>query len=67
MNKQTKKIVTDLVKISEKKCISQTEIAKRIGVERSNLNRTFRLKQSPNLSTVCDIATVLGVEIIVKE
>lgn len=47
----------------EEKNISQSELAKRCGVGRSFICQIVHSKAKPNLKLVCDISTVLDIDI----
>jgi transcriptional regulator with XRE-family HTH domain len=62
-----KLLVLELRKIAESKSISQQEIADRTGMLRSNINRIFQLKYSPNLNTFVAIASSIGVDLSLED
>jgi DNA-binding phage protein len=49
--------------ISRTQHLTQTELAKKVGMSQSNLSRVWSYKSDPKLSTLLKIADALGVEL----
>lgn len=60
-------LVLMLRKISEKKGITQTEIAERAGLIPSNVSRVFSLQYCPNMRTFVAIAQAIGVNFFFED
>lgn len=61
MKEDAKKLGYNLKKIRIKKDITQSEIAKKLGVDRSFVSNIENAKTNPTLSTITNLAKVLGV------
>ncbi len=61
MNEDSKRLGENLKKIRIKKNITQIEIAKTLGVNRSFVSNIENGKNNPTLSTIANLAKVLGV------
>lgn len=61
MNEEAVKLGQNLKKIRTKKSITQIEIAKQLGVDRSFVSNIENGKNNPTLSTLAKLAQVLGV------
>jgi transcriptional regulator with XRE-family HTH domain len=61
MKTEAKKLGNNLKKIRVKKNITQSEIAKKLGVDRSFVSNIENAKNNPTLSTITNLAKVLGV------
>lgn len=61
MKTEAKKLGNNLKKIRVKKNITQSEIAKKLGVDRSFVSNIENAKTNPTLSTITNLAKVLGV------
>lgn len=63
MKEEAKKLGDNLKKIRIKKNITQSEIAKKLGVDRSFVSNLENAKTNPTLSTVTNLAKVLDVSL----
>ena len=61
MNAEAKKLGENLKKIRIKKDITQVEIAKKLGVNRSFVSNIENGKTNPTLSTITKLADVLDI------
>ncbi len=61
MKDDAKKLGENLKKIRTKKNITQTELAKRIGVDKSFISNIESGKTNPTLSTITSLAQALSV------
>lgn len=61
MKDDSKKLGENLKKIRTKKDITQIEIARRLGVDRSFVSNIENGKNNPTLSTITSLAKVLDV------
>jgi transcriptional regulator with XRE-family HTH domain len=61
MKTEAKKLGNNLKKIRVKKNITQSESAKKLGVDRSFVSNIENAKTNPTLSTITNLAKVLGV------
>lgn len=61
MNKDAVKLGKNLKEIRTKKSITQIEVAKQLGVDRSFVSNIENGKNNPTLSTLTKLAQVLGV------
>jgi len=61
MNEDSKKLGVNLKRIRVKSNITQIEIAKTLGVDRSFISNIENGKTNPTLSTIASLAKVLGV------
>lgn len=61
MKDDAKKLGENLKKIRTKKNITQTELAKTLGVDKSFVSNIENGKTNPTLSTITNIAGALGV------
>ncbi len=61
MKEDAKKLGENLKKIRTKKNITQIEIAKTLGVDRSFVSNIENGKNNPTLSTITSLAKALGV------
>ena len=61
--KQRQKIIAQLVAARLEQGISQAELARRIGTQRSNLSRLESGMQNPTLDMLLKIASALGKDI----
>lgn len=63
MNDEAKKLGKNLKKIRTQKSITQSEIAKRLNVDRSFVSNLENGKTNPTLSTITKLAQVLKVSV----
>ena len=63
MKDDAKKLGDNLKKIRTKKNITQVQIAKTLGVDRSFVSNIENGKTNPTLSTIASLAKALGVSI----
>ena len=61
MNEEARKLGDNLKKIRTKKGITQIEISKKLGVNRSFVSNLENGKTNPTLATITKLAQVLGV------
>jgi transcriptional regulator with XRE-family HTH domain len=61
MKDDAKKLGENLKKIRTKKNITQTELAKTLGVDKSFISNIENGKTNPTLSTITNLAQTLGV------
>ena len=61
MKDDVKKLGANLKRIRIKKNITQIEIAKKLGVDRSFISNLENAKTNPTLATITNLAQVLGV------
>ncbi len=61
MKDDAKKLGENLKKIRTKKNITQTELAKTLGVDKSFVSNIENGKTNPTLSTITNLAQTLGV------
>ena len=61
MKEDAKKLGENLKKIRTKKNITQIEIAKTLGVDRSFVSNIENGKNNPTLSTITSLAKALGI------
>ena len=61
MKDDAKKLGENLKKIRTKKNITQTELAKKLGVDKSFVSNIENGKTNPTLSTITNLAQTLGV------
>lgn len=61
MTDDVKKLGENLKRIRIKKNITQVEIAKKLGVDRSFVSNLENAKTNPTLATITNLAQVLGV------
>ena len=61
--RQRRKIISQLVEARLEKGISQAELARMIGTQRSNICRLERGTQNPTLDTIVKIASALGKDV----
>jgi transcriptional regulator with XRE-family HTH domain len=61
MNDESKKLGRNLKRIRTKKAISQTKIAKELGIDRAFISNIENGKTNPTLSTIAKLARTLGV------
>ena len=61
MKDDAKKLGENLKKIRTKKNITQTELAKTLGVDKSFVSNIENRKTNPTLSTITNLAQTLGV------
>jgi transcriptional regulator with XRE-family HTH domain len=61
MNDEAQKLGDNLKKIRTKKSITQIEISKKLGVNRSFVSNLENGKTNPTLATITKLAQVLGV------
>jgi transcriptional regulator with XRE-family HTH domain len=61
MNDESKKLGQNLKRIRTKKAISQTKIAKELGIDRAFISNIENGKTNPTLSTIAKLAKTLGV------
>jgi transcriptional regulator with XRE-family HTH domain len=61
MNEEAQKLGDNLKKIRTKKGITQIEISKKLGVNRSFVSNLENGKTNPTLATITKLAQVLGV------
>ncbi len=61
MKDDAKKLGENLKKIRAKKNITQTELAKTLGVDKSFVSNIENGKTNPTLSTITNLAQALGV------
>ena len=61
MKNNKKKLGENLKKIRTKKNITQTELAKTLGVDKSFVSNIENGKTNPTLSTITNLAQTLGV------
>ncbi len=61
MKDDSKKLGENLKKIRTKKNITQTELAKTLGVDKSFVSNIENGKTNPTLSTITNLAKTLGV------
>lgn len=61
MNEEAKKLGNNLKKIRIRKNITQIQIAKLLGVDRSFISNIENGKNNPTLSTITNLAKALGV------
>lgn len=61
MNEDAKKLGENLKKIRAKKDITQTELAKILGVDKSFVSNIENAKTNPTLSTITSLAKALSV------
>lgn len=61
MKDDAKKLGENLKKIRTKKNITQTELAKTLGVDKSFVSNIENGKTNPTLSTITNLAKTLGV------
>jgi transcriptional regulator with XRE-family HTH domain len=61
MNDEAQKLGDNLKKIRTKKGITQIEISKKLGVNRSFVSNLENGKTNPTLATITKLAQVLGV------
>lgn len=58
-----RKIGENIVRIRSERSMTQTELGKRIGQPRSNMNRLEKGNQNPSILLLQEIADVLGVPV----
>lgn len=63
MKEYSKKLGENLKKIRTKKDITQIEIARTLGVDRSFVSNIENGKANPTLSTITNLANALGVPV----
>lgn len=63
MNEDAKKLGENLKKIRVKKDITQTELAKILGVDKSFISNIENGKTNPTLSTITSLAKALSVSV----
>ncbi len=63
MNDESKKLGQNLRRIRTKKAISQTRIAKELGIDRAFISNIENGKTNPTLSTIAKLAKAVGVSI----
>jgi len=61
MTEDVKKLGENIKRIRTKKNITQVEIAKKLGVNRSFVSNLENAKTNPTLSTITNLAQALGV------
>jgi transcriptional regulator with XRE-family HTH domain len=61
MIEESKKLGQNLKKIRTEKGITQAEIAKKLGVDRSFVSNLENAKTNPTLATITNLAQALGV------
>jgi len=61
MTEDVKKLGENIKRIRTKKNITQVEIAKKLGVNRSFVSNLENAKTNPTLSTITNLAKVLGI------
>lgn len=61
MTDDVKKLGQNLKRIRTKKDITQVEIAKKLGVDRSFVSNIENAKTNPTLATITNLAQALGV------
>ena len=61
MKEDAKKLGENLKKIRTRKNITQVDIAKKLGVDRSFVSNIENGKNNPTLSTITNLAQALGV------
>ena len=61
--RKRQKIISQLVEDGLEQGISQAELARRLGMQRSGLNRLDRGTQSPTLDMILKIASALGKDV----
>lgn len=61
MTDDVKKLGENIKRIRTKNNITQVEIAKRLGVDRSFVSNLENAKTNPTLATITNLAQVLGV------
>jgi len=60
---QRQKIISQLVEVRLEQGISQAELARRVGTQRSNINRLESGMQNPTLDMILKIASALGKDV----
>lgn len=61
MKEESKKLGENLKKIRTNKNITQTELAEKLGVDKSFVSNLENGKNNPTLSTIASLAQALGV------
>ncbi|MFA5080050.1 MAG: helix-turn-helix transcriptional regulator [Candidatus Paceibacterota bacterium] len=61
MNRDSKKLGENIKRIRIEKNITQLEIAKKIGVDKSFISNIENAKTNPTLSTITSLSKALGV------
>jgi len=53
----------DVARVMDEKGVSQSELARRLGVSRARVSQLMQHKSSPTLRTMVEVATALGCEV----
>lgn len=53
----------DVARVMREKAVSQSELARRLGVSRARVSQLLQHKSSPTLRTMVEVATALGCEV----
>jgi transcriptional regulator with XRE-family HTH domain len=53
----------DVARVMDKKGVTQSELARRLGVSRARVSQLMQHKSSPTLRTMVEVANALGCEV----